>query len=112
MVAIKRPGDPTKDPTVVALRQERQDREERLEDGLDEFHKTIVKTWARLELPQNSVYNLRIVARYLHELANTYEHLSRRDDLPPYSILLQAQTLARACNARLRKLRNVGRETF
>jgi len=107
MVAIKRPGDPTKDPTVVALRQERQDRDERLEDGLDNLHEMIVKPWSRLEIPQNSVYNLRVVAKYLHELAHHLEQLSRRDDLPPHSVLFEGQSIVRAANYKLRKMRGL-----
>lgn len=75
------------------------------EDDLNAFDRQIVGETCRLELPLTSVYNLRRVADLLRGLAERYDLLSRRDDIPPRSLLFEARANARATNAKLRGMR-------
>lgn len=55
--------------------------EQRSTDELDDLDRAIVGEVARLDVPLNSVVGLRRVAEHLRGLAETFDQLSRRDDL-------------------------------
>lgn len=72
---------------------------------IEELDRLIVGGTCRLDLPLTSVHKMRQVAELLNAVAERFDFLSRRDDLPPKSVLLEAMLTARAVNKKLRELR-------
>ena len=62
-------------------------------------------TPTHLVIPMNDIYNLRRIADLLRGLASDFDVLSRRHDIRPRSIIMDARAAVRYANKRIREMK-------
>ena len=80
-----------------------------MRDDLNFIEKQYVGKVCRLEIPLQSVANLKRIAEALHGLASRFEHLYHYPYEKPGVTMLEARSLTNRANREMKKIRGKGR---